>query len=397
MEVSKMTQKTNTEIIREFCERKQHSPQSQTVYKTSLMKYSNFNNMSLYELIKEAETEEDKGIRWKRSTLLNRLENFRAYLVQNFSENTAKQDLSRVKTFYKSFRIEIGELDYLSNKVYNKKPSLGFEEIIDKDTIRRTLELCTPVLKSIILFQTSSGSAKAEALNLTIQDFIDSVSNYTDATELKQVLNDLDGKCVIPKFKIKRQKINEYYYTFCSPECTQQIIDYLKMRRVKSLDEQLFKISDVYYKQMLIQMNNQLGLGKCSDGFNKLRSHQLRKYFATSLDNSQDCKLSTTDIDFIEGRASKGSRKSYFFKDPEQLRIKYAKSMNTICINKQYEVDVVMDQLEIIEVGSQTYEQRKVKEQAERIAMLESRLTERNILIEDIDKIVDLIDAMGTF
>lgn len=392
-----MTQKTNTEIIREFCTKKQHSQQSQTVYKTSLMKYSNFNNMSLYELIKEAETEEDKGIRWKRSTLLNRLENFRAYLVQNFSENTAKQDLSRVKTFYKSFRIEIGELDYLSNKVYNKKPSLGFEEIIDKDTIRRTLELCTPVLKSIILFQTSSGSAKAEALNLTIQDFIDSVSNYTDATELKQVLNDLDGKCIIPKFKIKRQKINEYYYTFCSPECTQQIIDYLKMRRVKSLDEQLFKISDVYYKQMLIQMNNQLGLGKCSDGFNKLRSHQLRKYFATSLDNSQGCKLSTTDIDFIEGRASKGSRKSYFFKDPEQLRIKYAKSMNTICINKQYEVDVVMDQLEIIEVGSQTYEQRKVKEQAERIAMLESRLTERNILIEDIDKIVDLIDAMGTF
>ena len=397
MEVSKMTQKTNTEIIREFCTKKQHSPQSQTVYKTSLNKYSDFNNMSLYELIKEAETEEDKGIRWKRSTLLNRLENFRAYLVQNFSENTAKQDLSRVKTFYKSFRIEIGELDYLSNKVYNKKPSLGFEEIIDKDTIRRTLELCTPVLKSLILFQTSSGSAKAEALNLTIQDFIDSVSNYTDATELKQVLNDLDGKCIIPKFKIKRQKINEYYYTFCSPECTQQIVDYLKMRRVKSLDEQLFKISDVYYKQMLIQMNTQLGLGKCSDGFNKLRSHQLRKYFATSLDNSQDCKLSTTDIDFIEGRASKGSRKSYFFKDPEQLRIKYAESMNTICINKQYEVDVVMDQLEIVEVGSQTYEQRKVKEQAERIAMLESRLTERNIFIEDIDKIVDLIDAMGTF
>ena len=397
MEVSKMTQKTNTEIIREFCTKKQHSPQSQTVYKTSLNKYSDFNNMSLYELIKEAETEEDKGIRWKRSTLLNRLENFRAYLVQNFSENTAKQDLSRVKTFYKSFRIEIGELDYLSNKVYNKKPSLGFEEIIDKDTIRRTLELCTPVLKSLILFQTSSGSAKAEALNLTIQDFIDSVSNYTDATELKQVLNDLNGKCIIPKFKIKRQKINEYYYTFCSPECTQQIVDYLKMRRVKSLDEQLFKISDVYYKQMLIQMNTQLGLGKCSDGFNKLRSHQLRKYFATSLDNSQDCKLSTTDIDFIEGRASKGSRKSYFFKDPEQLRIKYAESMNTICINKQYEVDVVMDQLEIVEVGSQTYEQRKVKEQAERIAMLESRLTERNILIEDIDKIVDLIDAMGTF
>lgn len=397
MEVSKMTQKTNTEIIREFCTKKQHSPQSQTVYKTSLNKYSDFNNMSLYELIKEAETEEDKGIRWKRSTLLNRLENFRAYLVQNFSENTAKQDLSRVKTFYKSFRIEIGELDYLSNKVYNKKPSLGFEEIIDKDTIRRTLELCTPVLKSLILFQTSSGSAKAEALNLTIQDFIDSVSNYTDATELKQVLNDLNGKCIIPKFKIKRQKINEYYYTFCSPECTQQIVDYLKMRRVKSLDEQLFKISDVYYKQMLIQMNTQLGLGKCSDGFNKLRSHQLRKYFATSLDNSQDCKLSTTDIDFIEGRASKGSRKSYFFKDPEQLRIKYAESMNTICINKQYEVDVVMDQLEIVEVGSQTYEQRKVKEQAERIAMLESRLTERNIFIEDIDKIVDLIDAMGTF
>ena len=396
MEVSKMTQ-TNIEIINKFCEKKQHSKHTRTVYKTTLMKYSEFNQMSLCDLIKEAEAEEDKGIRWKRCNLLNRLESFRAYLVKNFSENTAKQDLSRVKTFYKSFRIEIGELDYLSDKVYNKRPTLEFEEIIDKDTIRRILELCTPVLKSLILFQTSSGSAKAEALNLTIQDFIDSVSSYTDATELKQVLNDLNGKCVIPKFKIKRQKINEYYYTFCSPECTQQIINYLKIRRVRSLDEPLFKISDVYYKQMLINLNNELGLGKCSDGFNKLRSHQLRKYFATTMMNGKGCKLSMTDIDFLEGRASKGSRKSYFFQDSERLRVKYAESMNNICINKQYEVDIVMDQLEVIEVGSQTYEQRKVKEQAERIAMLESRLTERNILIEDIDKIVDLIDAMGTF
>ena len=120
-----MTQaKTNIELINEFCEKKQHSSHTRTVYKTTLMKYSQFNNMSLYDLKKEAEAEEDKGIRWKRCNLLNRLESFRAYLVKNFSENTAKQDLSRVKTFYKSFRIEIGELDYLSDKVYNKKPTL---------------------------------------------------------------------------------------------------------------------------------------------------------------------------------------------------------------------------------------------------------------------------------
>lgn len=62
--------------------------------------------MSLCELIEEAETEEDKGIRWKRCNLLNRLESFRAYLVKNFSENTAKQDLSRVKTFIKVFALK---------------------------------------------------------------------------------------------------------------------------------------------------------------------------------------------------------------------------------------------------------------------------------------------------
>ena len=387
----------NIEIINHFCERKQHSQRSRIAYRSTLEKFSKFQGLSLEELIKEAETEEDNGVRWKRCKLLNRLEDYRSYLVKEFSENTVKQEMSRIKTFYKSFRIEIGELDYLSPKAYNKKPQLSFEEIISRDEIKRALKLCTPVMKSAILFQTSSGSAKAETLGLKIKDFICSVKNYTNSTELSEILDDLDGRCVIPKFKIKRQKVNEYYYTFCSPECCQEIVNYLKMRNVKSADEQLFKISNVHYRTLLIKINKELGLGRCSDGYNKLRSHQLRKFFATTLMNSRNCKLSMEDIDFLEGRASKGTRRSYFFQDSEQLKIKYAESMNALCINKEYEVELVGDQLEINEIGSQSYEQKKMKEQAERIAMLESRLSERNILIEDIDKIVDLIDAMGTF
>lgn len=387
----------NIEIINHFCERKQHSQRSRIAYRSTLEKYSKFQGLSLEELIKEAETDEDNGVRWKRCRLLNRLEDYRSYLVKEFSENTVKQEMSRIKTFYKSYRIEIGELDYLSPKAYNKKPQLSFEEIISRDEIKRALKLCTPVMKSAILFQTSSGSAKAETLGLKIKDFICSVKNYTNSTELSEILDDLDGRCVIPKFRIKRQKVNEYYYTFCSPECCQEIVNYLKMRNVKSADEQLFKISNVHYRTLLIKINKELGLGRCSDGYNKLRSHQLRKFFATTLMNSRNCKLSMVDIDFLEGRASKGSRKSYFFQDSEQLRIKYAQSMNALCINKEYEVELLGDQLEINEIGSQSYEQKKMKEQAERIAMLESRLSERNILIEDIDKIVDLIDAMGTF
>ena len=387
----------NIEVINHFCERKQHSQRSRIAYRSTLEKFSKFQGLSLEELIKEAETEEDNGVRWKRCRLLNRLEDYRSYLVKEFSENTVKQEMSRIKTFYKSFRIEIGELDYLSPKAYNKKPQLSFEEIISRDEIKRALKLCTPVMKSAILFQTSSGSAKAETLGLKIKDFICSVKNYTNSTELSEILDDLDGRCIIPKFRIKRQKVNEYYYTFCSPECCQEIVNYLKMRNVKSADEQLFKISNVHYRTLLIKINKELGLGRCSDGYNKLRSHQLRKFFATTLMNSRNCKLSMVDIDFLEGRASKGSRKSYFFQDSEQLRIKYAQSMNALCINKEYEVELLRDQLEINEIGSQSYEQKKMKEQAERIAMLESRLSERNILIEDIDKIVDLIDAMGTF
>ena len=387
----------NIEVINQFCERKQHSQRSRIAYRSTLEKFSKFQGLSLEELIKEAETEEDNGVRWKRCKLLNRLEDYRSYLVKEFSENTVKQEMSRIKTFYKSFRIEIGELDYLSPKAYNKKPQLSFEEIISTDEIKRALKLCTPVMKSAILFQTSSGSAKAETLSLKIKDFICSVKNYTNSTELSEILDDLDGRCIIPKFRIKRQKVNEYYYTFCSPECCQEIVNYLKMRNVKSADEQLFKISNVHYRTLLIKINKELGLGRCSDGYNKLRSHQLRKFFATTLMNSRNCKLSMVDIDFLEGRASKGSRKSYFFQDSEQLKIKYAQSMNALCINKEYEVELLGDKLEINEIGSQSYEQKKMKEQAERIAMLESRLSERNILIEDIDKIVDLIDAMGTF
>ena len=72
--------------------------------------------MSLAELIKEAETEEDQGVRWKRRTLKRRLINFRTFLAEKYLKNYVKNTFSRIITIYKHYEIEIHDLPPLSQK-----------------------------------------------------------------------------------------------------------------------------------------------------------------------------------------------------------------------------------------------------------------------------------------
>jgi len=51
-------------------------------YKWALDKYSIFNNKTLTELIKEADIEEEKGIRGKNRKIVKRLKNFRSDLIK---------------------------------------------------------------------------------------------------------------------------------------------------------------------------------------------------------------------------------------------------------------------------------------------------------------------------
>ena len=74
-------------------------------------------------------------------------------------------------------------------------------------------------MKSLILFLLSTGMSKIDALNLSIQQFIDSTYEYHKQTSIYQALSELwkisDTTDIIPTFKARRQKTNKYFITFC--------------------------------------------------------------------------------------------------------------------------------------------------------------------------------------
>jgi integrase len=229
-------------------------------------------------------------------------------------------------------------LPYVSTKQAKVNTPLTYNDIPTREIISQALGLTNPLLTSIILFISSSGTGRAETLNLTIGDFLESVQEYTYETDIYKVLVDLHSRNdIVPMFKLKRQKTNQYYYTFCSPEATSSIIDYLLTRKdILMPSKRLFKIDKKYLSDLLRELNDQLGLGK-KGGFRVLRCHMLRKYHATQLSNEEN-SLTETDIDFLQGRSDSKTRQSYFFTDEKKLKRRYAESMNAVTIYNQYNV-----------------------------------------------------------
>lgn len=315
-----------------------YSHRTKADYRSTIHIYTQFNQLSLIELIKEAEYEEEQGIRWKNRKIKKRLTKFREYLYNNYMYTSAKSHMQRVQTIYRFFEIELQPLAYISNKKIKHSIPLTYSDLPDKEVIQESLNISTPLMRAIILFMSSSGTAKAETLSITIEDFIESVHEYTHETNIHKVISDLKQRDdIIPMFKLKRKKVNEYYYTFCSPEATTAIIDYLITRKDKLKPEsQLFKIHDVSLTKSFIDINNRLGLGK-KGTYNRFRSHMLRKYHSTTLDDC-DNKLTIQDIDFLQGRSDSKTRRSYFMKNEKRLKMRYAESMNDITINHKYNV-----------------------------------------------------------
>ena len=345
-----MNMKTNHQILEEISTTRNYVKRTRQTYNTVINNYTSFQGKPLWELLNEAEEEEKQGIRWKDRTLKKRLMDYRQYLYENYLLSTANSNLMRVKSIYKFYEIEVHPLPYLSNRNVKYNTPLTFNDLPTKEVIDQAIQLANPLLKAIILFISSSGCGRAETLNLTIGDFIESVQDYTYETDIYKVIMDLHQRNdIVPMFKLKRQKTNQYYYTFCSPEATKAIMDYLLTRnQALQPSNMLFKITKKYLGDQMGKINHQLGLGK-RGGFNRLRCHMLRKYHATNLSNDEN-SLSERDIDFLQGRSDTKTRQSYFFTDEKKLKRRYCESMNAVTIYNQYNVLVGTDNEIYIEV-----------------------------------------------
>ena len=333
---------------------------SMKTYKHTLTHYSNLMELSLDELLLEADQEEEQGVRWKRRRLRKRLIHYQNWLIENYNYNTAKAYMTKLKTWYYDHDIEIGKLPPLNKKRANVSEPITFDDLPSKETLLKAYNIGTPVFKAILLFTISSGCGKQEVLNLKLSDFYDWIKPYS----LEQVLNkEVD---IVPTINLKRQKTNKYYTTFCSPEAVREIATYLQTRNDN--DERLFKVSYRHLTNLFINMNNRLKLGTINDT-SILRMHMLRKFHASHLYNAEN-GLSLDEIDSLQGRSKNTTRQSYYFDSTDDLKKKYMSNIEQVTI---------LDQVHTLTVDSP--EVAMLKKKAEKIDELEKlvkKIMERN-------------------
>ena len=314
-------------IFKNFCKERNLSPGSVKVYQHALMRYTEFNEMTLTELLNEADHEEDQRIRWKLRKLKTRLIDFRNYLIDyGYSKETINTMIKRVTTFYRHYEIEIHHLPRVNiqSTVEIKIPT--------RENLQTAVESSKPLMKAIILFLASSGLSKIDCLKLTVGDFLKATMEYHHTNNIMEALTILNNRDdVIPTFSLTRTKTKKHHYTFCSPEAVSSIVNYLNSRKDKlTCKSKLFKISYIWLTAKFEDLNESLNLGLTQgNNYAVLRCHTLRKYHATTLRNDG---LSIDIINSLQGKAKNKVDAAYYVDTPEKLKEMYSEHVNCLYV-----------------------------------------------------------------
>jgi len=363
----------NNELLKNLAISCNHSEETQRIYRLALTNYASYFNQNLHELLAEAEEDENNNIKWKRRRVKAKLTEYRHHLLQKYALNTVKKHMIAINKFYRFYDIEIQKSPMINEKSMQKAQPIYFKDLPDKEIIREAVSIASPFMKAIILFICSSGCGRAETLNLTIQDYIDALSEYVpqrcrNIYEIIDITNKNDN--VVPTFNIKRIKTNKYYTTYCSPEAVKAINAYLLTRTDPLTNEStLFKTHPQYLINNFQKINDYLGLGKVGK-YNRFRSHMLRKFHASALYNDG---MSLDKVNDLQGKAKNKTDQAYFLINPEDLKYDYIQHLPAVTIGKE---------IEKISIKSSEFMQMEKENQ--------SLKTEMNKIRNEIDEIYDL-------
>ena len=336
-------------------------------YMSTIKRYTEFNQMQLYELIDEALNEQDAHIPLRESKLKKRLLEYRNFLINesNMSQKTAKTYFMKMLTVYRHFECEIPMIPMAQ---YKPEYVTTYSDLPTIEHLRQALELSTVELRAIICFQASSGSATAEALQITVRQFFQGVQEYhdilfnEDEETLEKILKVLEHKLeeyelIVPTFYLERIKTKKFYYTFCSPEACKWIVMHLKNRIGRTnvqefLNSQLFDFSPSLLLTRYQNINDYFKWGR-KGKYRFFRSHVLRKWNASNINMTSD------DIDSIQGRSKDVVHEAYIKVKPETLKKVYMEHMWRVCIDEKWrQYCIALDPLSKEELGVTTPEER---------------------------------------
>ncbi|MCR5027397.1 MAG: integrase [Methanobrevibacter sp.] len=330
----------NEKIFNKFCKERNIKESTRKGYQSAIKYYVKVQKQSLEYLIDEALREEEEKIALKDRKLKKRLIKFRNFLFDSkMSPNTLKTYLQKIKTIYSHFEVTI---PILPSAKYDTDYEINYLDLPSKYHIRQALEIASIDLMAVILFMSSSGTAKAETLSLTVDQFINGTSDYHNGGSLEYILDTLGNKKnVVPTFYLKRIKTSKYYYTFCSPEASTYIVKYLKTRNNLKLDDKLFDFTPSKLLLRFQELNDKMGWG-FKGKYRFFRSHTLRKYHASNIG------LTAEYVDALQGRSKNVVHETYIKTNPKKLKEIYMSVMDNVMVNTVNRPDVVNQEFTIV-------------------------------------------------
>jgi len=361
------------------------SDKTRVGYNRTLQQFEKITNKTLPELLQIANTERNND--WGNTQLLQWLITYRNHVYNEYKEKTADLYLGRVKAVFRHYHIPVSKLPYFSTKHTRKSEEIDYEDLPNREMLKKAIELKSPLLKAVTLFMSSSGFSKIDTLALNVSQYLDATREYHHCNDIYQAIQLMEDQDVVPTFKLNRHKTGETYRTFASPEAIKAINIYLMSREdTLNLESKIFKISESYINDIFQQTNDTLGFGRVNDR-RRFTPQMLRSYQATQL---SEAGMNDSHIDLIQGRKPQSvARKSYIRVKRESLKEEYIRCLPYLVVEDiskvKTKLDLVTEEKESLEI-----ENEELKKQNARIDNLE-KLVLGNISEDDwakLDKIL---------
>ena len=358
-------------ILERFYHERNSSISTQTTYNRSVRYYEQLTGHTIEECLQICETEELTNISWRNSTTREWILSYREWCYENYNVSTAQLYLTAIITIYRHFEYTIPPLPYYSTKHSKRTPPINYQDLPDREILSECLQVASPLVRSIILFMSSSGVSRIDLLNLTINDYLEATAPYHNHQEsVKYAIKDMMDTDIVPTFHLSRQKTGQHYFTFCSHEAVRSINSYLLTRtEILTKSRPLFKVNPRYINMIFERLNGYFNLGKVG-GYNRLRPHALRKYHASQL---AAAGMSTDHINLLQGRKVSGvAHESYIRINPETLREEYIECLPYLVVE---------------DINKFKTENEQLKEENEQYKLKEDKI---NSILERLDRLEKL-------
>ena len=361
--------------------------QTKNRYIVSLTSYCVYAEKSLNDILAEAKTEQ-KTLDEEDRHIIDLLEEYRPWMSeQGLSNLTIITRFNDILRFYRHNRIHIPQLQTFNP---NEEYQLEFSDLPTEEDIQRAIDSTTSLSnKALFYFAASSGTAKQEIAELTVQSFIDATYIYHgEIDNIENVLKKLEGRDdIVPLFKMKRQKTGKKYHTCCTPQATKAILTLLRSKGKINNEDSLFGLKYAGISKAFQRANLKHNWPKIKNYY-YFGCHRLRKRHASLLIRDKEL------ANYLEGRKEDRITQTYFFEDPEKVRDEYKKHIPALTIGKA----------EYYGVSSEEYEELKeenerINEDYERLKeSMDAQKSEYEKKIRDLESInVALSDRVDNF